>query len=146
MVKGWNEGQAKIKSLLASEVGRYSVLHFLYSPEKSLYFLSSFTVTLLQGVPFSSSRKSSWCWKTSACKLFRFQHFAEVFLILVPNSASLQSCASFHFPYPWTRQTPCPWQPPGCEGGGGKWSRKPELEAPGGAASCLRCWLKGRRC
>lgn len=61
MVKGWNEGQAKIKSLLASEVGRYSVLHFLYSPEKSLYFLSSFTVTLLQGVPFSSSRKSSWC-------------------------------------------------------------------------------------
>lgn len=53
-------------------------------------------MALLQRVPFSSSHKSWWCWKTSACKLFHFQHFAEVFLMLVPNSAPLQSCVSFH--------------------------------------------------
>lgn len=81
MVKSWNEGQVKINYLLASEVGRYSVLHFLYSPEKSLYFFlllwhcfrESLSAPLVRAggvekpLPANCSicsnlQKCSWCW------------------------------------------------------------------------------------
>lgn len=66
MLKGWNEGQVMINSLLVSEVDRYSILHFLYSPEKLLYFF------LLPWHCFREflSAPHVRAGKTSACKLF----------------------------------------------------------------------------
>lgn len=80
--------------------------------------------------------------ETSGFKWFHFQQFTEAFTELGPDSVSLQCCASFHSPSSQVGQTLCPCQPPACEEGGCKQSRKPYMEGPGGAASCL---LAGRR-
>lgn len=60
---------------------------------------------------------------------FRFHHFAEVFTELVPNSVSLQHCASFRSPSSQTGQAlPVPASHPHEQGS------KAGVEAPGGAA------------
>lgn len=88
--------------------------YFSHPPGKLVHFFFPVAVTVLQLLT------PQW---------FYFHHFAEVCTELVPNSVSLQHCASFHSPSSQTGQAlPMPASHPH------KPSRKREVEAAGGAA------------
>lgn len=104
--------------------------HSSWRPENSVYFLFPDTVALLQGVPFSSShkRRNLVLWKPLALNGCIFSTLHKC-LQSWYQTVSVSSVV-LHSILPPLRQTLSPCQPPAFEGGGGKQSRKPDLEVP----------------